>query len=490
MIYFILIYAILKLYFILDIYQQSHYNLKEYFRFFGRNILWLDGCVFLSAVTGLSSKYPIVWICCGIYLILYSIFYFHIKVKLVFSKRIIRLCIGLILYVLGLYWIPFVNAYLLIFIEFSVGIVLWIEGKISSCLNRKYLKSAKEKLDHYQGTKIVITGSYGKTSTKMLFQQVLQVYADTIATVKSYNTPLGISKFIHSSYIDLYSYLVLEYGVSKIGDMKELKELAVADIAVVCEIGYMHINGFKNIENIVKEKMQVIEGSKIAILNYDNPWIRNYPVSNEVVLTYGLEYGMYQAKNVKDGSFDFYYKNQFLVHFDTNLKGIHQILNLLAPLSYIHYLGLDLSLVVRTARLFQVEQNRLQVKRWKDRAILDDSFNSNLNGFIGALKELSKEKGTRVVLTPGIVELGKYKNHIYEELSKHIVANSDIVILVGYSQCKSLYKLLSDYNIELYMVHDFKEGYALYECIAEKCKYSTVLIENDLPDIYRRGLIF
>lgn len=490
MIYFLMIYAVLKLYILLDIYQQAHYSIKEYGKYFLSNILFYDGMVLLAGILGLSSTNLAIQIACGCYIILYSLFYFAVKVKLVFSKRIIRLAVILICFILAAACIPYIGGYLLIFIEFACILLFYPEQILSGGLNKKYITSAKKKLKDYPGQKIIITGSYGKTSTKLLFQQVLNVYSQAAATPKSYNTPLGISKFINAECIELYPYLVLEYGASGVGDIRELCRIAQPDVGVVCEIGFMHMNGFKTIQNVIEEKMSLVSDCRVAVLNYDNEYIRRYPVKNEIILSYGLRYGDYNARNIDKGSFDFYYKNQFIIHFSTSLVGRHQILNLLAALSYAHYQGFDLKKLSRAIRLFHVESNRLELKKIGNRIILDDSFNSNLKGFTEALKELGAYSCERILITPGIVELGSYQKVVYQELIQHIAGNTDIVILVGYRQCRLLYEMLKGYNLEVFIVDSFREGYALYTAIVRNLDLSALLIENDLPDLYKRGLRF
>lgn len=490
LIYFIFIYSVLKLYLILDIYQQAHYHIKEYFKFFGLNILFNDVCVILASVIGLYSKNILLICFSGVYILLYCIFYFCLKVKLKLSKRIIRLLIIAILYMIGLMLIPYANAYLLLLIEFSIIPILYLENLLSKLINRKYIKMAKEKINNYKGVKVIITGSYGKTSTKVLMNQVLNIYYNSIQTPKSYNTPLGVSKFINDEHIDLYRYLVLEYGASKKNDIAELLEIARPDVAVVTEIGLMHMNGFKSIENVIEEKMSLAKHSSVAILNYDNEYIRNYKLDHNCILSYGLTYGDYNARNIDGGSFDFYYRNEFIIRLETHLTGKHQILNLLACLSYAHYKGFDLNRLSKAVKLFKVEKNRLELKKYGNRYVLDDSFNSNLKGFVEALRVLGEFDCRRILITPGIVDLGKYQNEVYDELAIHMVKNSDVIILVGYRECKSLYYKLKDYNLEVYIVRNFIEGYSLYSSIIKKLKASALLIENDLPDIYKRGLEF
>lgn len=490
MIYFLLGYAFLKLYILLNIYQQSHYSIKEYLRFFLSNIIFYDACVLLCALAGMYAGNTGITVLCGIYILLYAALYFAVKVRLKFSRRILRLYAMLAVYLTAIFFISYANSYLYIGIEFSCIPVLYLDTALSKLLNRRYIKAARRKIKGYTGTKVIITGSYGKTSTKLLFRQVLDVYTESAATPKSFNTPLGVSKFINGTCIDAYSHLILEYGASKPGDIAELCGIASADVGVVCEIGLMHMNGFKTVERVIAEKMRLVRDCRIAVLNYDNPYIRNFGCTNEVILSYGFTYGDYTARNAENGSFDFYYRDKFLAHFDTALTGRHQILNLLAPLSYAHYMQYDLSKLVKAIRLFHVEKNRLELKRFGNRIILDDSFNSNVKGFTEALRELGSFSCRRILLTPGIVELGKYQKEVYEELAVHIAANADAVILVGYRECRQLYEILRPYQTELYMVRDFKEGYALYSSMVRGLALSALLIENDLPDLYRRGLGF
>lgn len=390
-----------------------------------------------------------------------------------------------LVYILFIFSIKFINIYLLVFFEITIIPTLAIEKCISRLLNRRYIVSAKEKIDKYKGNKIIITGSYGKTSTKTLFNQILNIYSTAIATPKSYNTLLGVASFINNESINSYNNIILEYGASKRNDIKELLNISKPDIAVVTEIGYMHMNSFKTINNVIEEKMSLIENSEIAILNYDNRYIREYKKKNKIILSYGFDYGDFNAKNVVVGAFDFYYKNKFIHHFDTKLVGKHQILNLLAVLSYIYFLGYDLNVLQRALMLIKVEDKRLELKKYNNRIVLDDSFNSNYIGFKRALDVIRNYGCKRFLITPGIVELGKYEEEIYSKLSKHIIKNIDVVILVG----RNMLKYLKNKGVDVYVESSFKNAYQRY-LLLSKDKASVVLIENDLPDIYiKRGIL-
>ena len=350
------------------------------------------------------------------------------------------------------------------------------------------MKDAKNKIAKFDGTKIIITGSYGKTSTKCLLNQVLNLYSTCKSTPKSYNTQLGVSKFINDTIIEAYKNIILEYGASKPKDISKLMNITKPDVAIVTGIGIMHMDGFKNIDNVIAEKMRLVKNARVAILNYDNEYIRNYKVDCDKVISYGLTYGDYNARNIKNGSFDFYYKNGFVEHFDSNLIGNHQILNLLCGISYVYSMHYDLKKIRNSLKSFKMVENRLEMKKIGNRYILDDSFNSNILGFKEALRVLSTRKN-RILITPGIVELGKYKDKVNEELAMHIAYSVDMVILVGRMEVDNLYKNLKKYNIDIHRVYSYKEGYGLYLRLIKGMDESTLLIENDLPDLYKRRLL-
>ena len=490
MIYVLLAYSVIKSYLILTIYQQSHYEINNYIKHFIYNFFFYNAFILLVLGLSLLTDNNVVLTICGFFIITYSFLYLYIRKHLVFTGRIIRLSIFLIIYILLIGLIPYVGKWLYALIEYTVIPLLLIEKGVSYKINRKYVVLAKEKIENYNGKKLIITGSYGKTSTKVLANQILNLFYKAIPSPKSYNTNLGIAKFINDTHINLYDFIILEYGASRLGDIKSLINIAKPDIAIITEIGLMHIDSFKSIENIVTEKMSLAENASIAVLNYDNFYIRNYEFTNcPNIISYGTNYGDYKAKNICNQEFDLYYKDDFIEHFEINLLGLHNITNFLAVLALAHYLGLNLKQISRMSKALEYEKNRLEIKKLGNRVILDDSFNSNLKGFIGALNVLKEQDGRRILLTPGIVEVNKYIKEINTELCSHIVSSTDIVILVGSRQTKDLYYKLKSFNKEIYVVNDFFEGYSLYQAINKCYKKTALLIENDLSDLYKRRFI-
>lgn len=331
----------------------------------------------------------------------------------------------------------------------------------------------------------------GKTTTKLFFQQGIQLYYSCNATSKSYNTELGIAKFINQiPDLNVYDYLIFEFGASHQHDIDKLKKIASPQIVVVTGIGLMHVETFGSLDAIIKEKMSIVDGAELAILNYDCNYIRNYPIPKNIkVLSYGFNHGDYQAIIKDDENFDFYYQDHLIGSFSHSFVGQHHVLNCLAMLAFLEYLKVSFPFIEKALYQFHSGKNRLELKKMNHRLILDDSFNSNYQGFIEALNILRNHSGKRIVLTPGMVELGKYKKELFLNLVSYLVASSDIIILIGYYQTKLLYQQLRSYSKEVYLVRNFMEGYYLYLILVKHEKDSMLLIENDLPDIYRVGLI-
>lgn len=487
----IFIYAFLKLYLILNIYQQAHYQFRFYFKHFILNFIFYDIFPILIVLIGIyHQSILVIKVITSIYLILYAIFYLFARVRLKFTKRSIRLGFLGILY-LGIGFIPFVGNYLLLGLEFTIFPLLCLERLISFLLNYPYISQAKRKIKSYQNRSIGITGSFGKTSTKVLLNQALNLYSKTAATPKSYNTELGISKFINSIVdLNLYQNLIFEFGASHQRDIAKLKKIVSPQHVFVTGIGYMHVETFGSLDHIIKEKMRITEGCEVAVLNYDCPYIRAYPLPREIKkITYGISYGEYRALHINAGSFDVYKNEELLLHVNTFLVGNHQILNLIGIIAYLYEMGYDLKRLEKGILSFKTDKNRLEVKKMPTYTLLDDSFNSNYKGFIEALNILRTHEGKKILLTPGMVELGRYKKELFENLVSYIASSADIIILIGYYQTKYLYYRLKKFNKEIYLVRNFMEGYRLFLMLLKNYEGAMLLIENDVPDLYRVGLL-
>lgn len=494
--FIVFLYLIIKLQAILKIYQQSHYDLKGYFKYQISHFISFDLFVLLAVFIQILLKETIVdWITAG-YILAYAGFvYLKAKKRVVYTKRIIRLFSVLLLCGSSIFVIE--NAYGVFFYilcEYTVMPIFWIMSGLEKCIHQRYLKKAKKSLLSTSCFKIAITGSYGKTSTKFFIGNTISDHFHTLYTKKSFNTPLGIATTVNNNNLDIYDVFVCEMGASQQNDISYLMNMVQPHLGVLTEIGDMHLDTFKTQENIIKEKTKVIDllpENAIGIVNYENEFIRNYTFKEHVNLwTYGLNHGDYQARNIicsPGVCFDVYYKEKFFYHFDSEIVGEHNVLNLLADILVSTYLGLTKKEIESHIKTLKNVESRLQVKYYPNKTIIDDSFNANIHGALSALSLLYRQVGKKYVITSGFVEMKKNIVKNYEILAHKLAVCADVIILVGDQKLDYLFNNLTSYHKEIYFVDSFKGAYRLYLKMSSQ-EISALLIENDLPDIYRRGI--
>ena len=274
--------------------------------------------------------------------------------------------------------------------------------------------------------------------------------------------------------------MIYEFGARRSGDIKELQKNYKYDIAIITEIGQMHIDTFKSQLAIINEKMSLVdllESDGIAILNYENEYIRNYTVQCKKY-TYGFNYGDFQARNIEIGifgsKFDLYIYDRFIKRISIKPLGKSAIINVLPTIILCYLYDMDYDWVEEVIMV----DNRLSLRRMDNYFVLDDAYNSNILGATYALEVLKSHDGKKYIITPGFVEMDMVKEELAMLYGKSISESVDYVILVK----NSFTKLLENYIIEkeIMFVESFKEGFNLFLNIKEN--NSILLIENDLLD--------
>ena len=301
-----------------------------------------------------------------------------------------------------------------------------------------------------------------------------------LSTIKSYNTLNGISLMINNNDLNLYDYLILEMGASHKNDIKKICSAFCPTIGIVTSIGYMHLNTFKTMDTIIKEKMSLIESlpqKGLGIINYENEYIRSYKLkSNAYVLTYGFNYGDFKAKVNKDIVGIYYFEKNILSFKRNNLDEI-DILNLMPGIILSMLLGVNEKEIVNQINRIKKPPARQEIKQIGRSILIDDSYNSNIAGAVAAINKMKLYPGKKIIITPGIVENDKVINQLYDEYSKVINENVDEAYIVRCRTSKELYDKISIKKEYVKSVNsvikllDFQES-------------AVILIENDIPDIY------
>ena len=377
----------------------------------------------------------------------------------------------------------------------TIYIAALIISPIEILIKKHYEKDAINILNANSNLiKVGITGSYGKTTTKNIVTDILSDHFYTLMTPASYNTPMGITRTIRGELKNIHEVFVCEMGADHVNDIKYLMKMVQPKYGIVSSIGPQHLNTFGNMDNIIREKMQEIEmlpGDGVGIINLDNEYIANYPIQNICkIVSVGVknQNADLRALNVKDdasgSSFDVDINGE-LYHFNTKLLGEHNITNILCAIALALELNIDVKDIVKSvANLRQVE-HRLELKKINGFTFIDDAFNSNPSGSISAVNTLSIMPGERVIVTPGLIDLGASQKKFNYDFGKHMVKKVDFVILVGKNQTAPIYKGLKDYGFDMdkvLVVDKVKDGFDyIYSHFTVN---DTILLENDLPDAF------
>lgn len=451
----------------------------------------------------------------GLYLI-FSYFYTtktkneQVKKPLVVTARVKRIAVTYTI----LYLVPIISI-LCTFDENNLGYYYLLIGlcvylsyffaMVANFLNKPvekqvfyhYRRQAKRKLKEMNNMQVIgITGSYGKTSSKNILSDILNVKYNACPTPKNFNTPYGLINTVNN-YLDKFTDLfIAEMGAFKRGEIKELCDLVKPKYGILTKVGTAHLESFGSQENIQKGKFELIESlpsNGVGILNADDELQKSYKLKNNCeIIWIGIddENVDVRAKNIKlshEGtSFDCIFKgDKTKYHFETKLLGKANVYNILAGIALGNHLDIskeDLMLGVKKVKSIE---HRLELKKMGDINIIDDAYNSNPVGSKMAVEVLGMMPGKKIIVTPGMIELGDKQYELNMKFGTYIAEVCDEVILVGEEQTKPIYDglIMKKFNPKkIHVINDVKIAFQLMQELKGKETY--VLLENDLPDIF------
>ena len=435
------------------------------------------------------------------------------KIPLAFTSRIKRLTFTFVLiylvlitinlltfdeYYLTYYYLAFgLFAYLDYIIVYLVNI---INKPLEKAIFKHFEHLAIKKLEAMDYMRVIgITGSYGKTSCKNILYDILSVKYNVFKTPKNFNTHYGLINAINN-YLDKFNdYFIAEMGAFKRGEIKELCDLVKPKYAILTRIGEAHLESFKSLENIQKAKFELIESLNedgVAILNADDERQTSYQLKSKCqVIWIGIDNKEADvvASNIKITSegttFDCKFKDDKKVYsFKTKLLGKMNVYNILAALALGNYLGVSKKQLQLGVLKVKMIEHRLELKNYGDLTIIDDAYNSNPIGAKAALDVLKMMPGKRIIITPGMIELGIEEGKQNYEFGMAIALACDEVILIGKTQTRPILNglIAAKFKEEnIHILNDVKLAFSLVQKL--KTKDTFVLLENDLPDTFTEG---
>jgi len=378
------------------------------------------------------------------------------------------------------------------------GLLAWpVEKAISEC----YFRDARRKLLANPGLiRIGLTGSYGKTSVKHILGTILSEKYPTLITPASFNTPMGVSRAIRERLNPSHQIFVGEMGARHVGDIKELCRLVKPTIGIITSVGPQHLETFKTIDRITNTKYELIdalpqEGSRSYFYNDNAICKQLYDKTNKPKVLCGRDPESSdcwcdQVKvSAQGSSFTLHIRNKGSIDCHTVLLGEHSLQNILLAAAVASDLGLTLKQISHGIAKLQPVKNRLElISRPGSFTIINDAFNSNPVGAKAALNVLRDFPERRIIITPGMVELGANEAEYNREFGRAMKGCVDIAIVVGKNRVLPIIEGLKEAGFtdeQIYQVDSLDASTRLLHTIVRPT--DTVLYENDLPDHYQEA---
>ena len=432
-----------------------------------------------------------------------------VKKPLVITKRVKRLIITTgILFVMPMviYIFNYEHGELLLLISsimtYFSYIIVWIAKIINTPVEKfvyhYYESKAHNKLKEMSKLKVIgITGSYGKTSSKNILNDILNMKYISRATPKNLNTEYGLMITINN-YLDKFDEVfIAEMGAYKRGEIKKLCNMVHPKYGILTTIGLAHLETFGSPENIIKTKFELIESlpsDGVAVLNGDDPKQLSYTIKSKCKKIWiGIDnhdvdiYACDIHYSYKGSTFNVVFKDDENKYpFETKLLGNHNIYNILAGIALGKEFGMKMNELQKGVSKVKPIESRLELRNYGYMYQINDAYNSNPIGAKMALDVLDLMPGIKVVVTPGMTELGEKEQELNNIFGTQISKVADYVILVGEKRTKPIFKGMVESGFDkdkIYVVNSVYDAYTLLQKMESK-KEIYALFENDLPDIY------
>ncbi len=320
--------------------------------------------------------------------------------------------------------------------------------KVENTLEALY-KIAKKKREKYSIPVIAITGSVGKTSTKDIVANVVSKKYKTLKTQGNNNNNIGLPFTILKLQDE--EALVLEMGMNHFGEISLLSNIAKPDICIITNIGTSHIGNLGSRENILKAKLEILEGTKNPkiILNNDNDLLHNWKQKNQNnydIYTYGIkEPSDINARGIElkesEGKFTCNL-NGNEIKITVPVGGEHFILNALCAVSVGKILNIDSKKIVKGIEEFQLTKKRMDITQLPNGIkIINDAYNASLESMKASLKYLAEFKNNRKIAILGdMLELGEYTEKLHEEVGKAVYQNKIDILITSGKNAKAISK--------------------------------------------------
>jgi UDP-N-acetylmuramoyl-tripeptide--D-alanyl-D-alanine ligase len=367
-------------------------------------------------------------------------------------------------------------------------------------------RAARQRLAEVAPHVIGITGSFGKTSVKHILGHVLALNAPTLFTPGSVNTQMGIARIVREQLRDGCRFFLSEMGAYRKGSIAKLCALTPPDSGIITSLGAAHYERFKSLDAVAEAKFELAEAviargeGKIVVADsvLDQPRAKALVEArpDRFVLcgpSEGAAARILDIVQTIDGlSVRLTWQGETYELF-APLFGVQQAGNLALAFAAAALAGFAPARIVASLRTVPQIAHRLEVKEEADGCwLIDDAYNANPIGFRAGLQLLAllaaAKGGRRILVTPGMAELGAKHDDEHRALGTEAARQADIVLAIKPARMPTFIEACRAGGLTdgLYLCADLAEAQAWLR--ANRRKGDVILIENDLPDLYERNL--
>jgi UDP-N-acetylmuramoyl-tripeptide--D-alanyl-D-alanine ligase len=300
---------------------------------------------------------------------------------------------------------------------------------------------------------IAVTGSNGKTTTKDMLVWILSSRKKVLSNPGTQNNyigvPLALLKLNPS-----HDIAVLELGTNHFGEIAYLVNIARPNFGIITNIGPAHLEHFRNLAGVYKEKMSLLENlllPKIAVLNADQPRLRKVKNGKQgFSVTYGIKNKSdFQARAVKltgKNTTEFSVNSNYRRRMRLNTIGYANIYNALAAIAVARLLGYNYESISQRLAAFVFPQGRMKLIKLNDIPFIDDTYNANPASLSEALRVLREVgvSGRRILVMGDMLELGQSSERFHRQAGIQIARTCDAFISVG-----SMAQIAADWAVRL-----------------------------------------
>ena len=286
-------------------------------------------------------------------------------------------------------------------------------------------KIAKFYADKIDPIIIGITGTNGKTSVTNMTSMILETCKQILSTYKNYNNQIGLPLSILKG-VEEDEVFVLEMGASKVGDIKELIEIAKPTIVALLNVSPAHMDSFKSIENIIKTKEEILlyQGyPKTVILNLDDDNFERWALKankNKIITISIKQSADYYIFSSNKNSICVKTPYSDIINLDVNNLESHTLNNILFSIALAYEAGARFSNVIEGLGNYNDVDGRFNIKNgYHGSKVIDSSYNANPQSFIASINSLVRLEGESWLIMGEMGELGKDSELYHKQVARH-----------------------------------------------------------------------